>query len=78
MPKFIPELRQAWRLYSVWAFAAITTIQGSVLAFLTPAQLAAIVTGLPGWTWGELLQSVVAFLAVTGGIGRLIAQEAPN
>jgi hypothetical protein len=76
--KLIDDWRQAPRMYSIWALAAITTIQGSVLAFLSPAQLAAIVTGLPGWTYGELLQSVVAFLAVTGGIGRLIAQEVPN
>jgi len=73
--KLIENWRQAPRMYSMWALAAITTIQGSVLAFLSPEQLAAIVTGLPGWTWGELLQSAVAFLAVTGGIGRLITQD---
>jgi hypothetical protein len=76
--KLIPDWRQAPRWYSTWAFASIATIQGSLLAFLTPEQLAAIVTGLPGWTYGELLQSVVAFLAVTGGIGRLIAQGEPQ
>lgn len=72
--KLIPDWRRAPRWYSTWAFASIATIQGSLLAFLTPEQLAAIVAGLPGRTYGELLQSVVAFLAVTGGIGRLIAQ----
>jgi hypothetical protein len=70
--KIINNWRQAPRWYSVWALAAITTIQGSVLAFLTPAQLDSM--ALNGWTWGELLQSAVAFLAVTGGIGRLITQ----
>jgi hypothetical protein len=76
--RLIPDWRQAPRWYSTWAFASIATIQGSVLAFLTPEQLAAIVTSLPGWTYGELLQSVVAFLAITGGIGRLIAQGEPQ
>jgi hypothetical protein len=75
--KIIDDWRQAPRWYSVWALAAITTIQGSMLAFLSPEQLATIVTGLPGWTYGELLQSTVAFLAVTGGIGRLVTQEVP-
>jgi hypothetical protein len=70
--KLIDDWRDAPRMYSIWALAAITTIQGSVLAFLTPAQLAAV--ALSGWTWGELLQSAVAFLAITGGIGRLITQ----
>jgi hypothetical protein len=73
--KLIDNWRQAPRMYSVWALSGIATIQGSVLTFLTPEQLATIVTGLPGWTWGEVLQSAVAFLSVTGGIGRLITQE---
>lgn len=71
--RLIDDWRQAPRWYSVWALAAITTIQGSVLAFLSPEQLAAV--AVSGWTYGDLLQSVVAFLAVTGGIGRLIAQD---
>jgi len=70
--KLIPDWRAAPRMYSIWALSGIATIQGSVLAFLTPAQLESI--AFTGWTWGELLQSAVAFLAITGGIGRLVSQ----
>lgn len=76
--KLIPDWRRAPRMYSIWALAAIATIQGSVMAFLSPAHLGALVAGLPGWTYGDLLHSVVAFLAITGGIGRIITQETPK
>lgn len=72
--RLIDNWREAPRWYSTWAFAAIATIQGSVLAFLTPAQLDAFVLFYPTLTWGELVQALVAFLAITGGIGRLIYQ----
>lgn len=75
--KLIDNWRDAPRWYSTWAFASIATIQGSVLAFITPEQLAAPVLFLSGWTWGALAQAVVAFLAVTGGVGRLISQGKP-
>jgi 4-hydroxybenzoate polyprenyltransferase len=71
--KPIPDWRKAPRLYSIWALASIASIQGSVLSFLTPMQLAAM--AFSGWTWGEVAQGVVAFLAVTGGIGRLLTQD---
>lgn len=74
--KIISNWRDAPRMYSIWALSGIATIQGSVLAFLTPAQLDSI--ALAGWTWGDLLQGAVAFLAVTGGIGRLLTQEVEN
>jgi hypothetical protein len=74
--KLIPDWRRAPRMYSIWALSAIATIQGSVLAFLSPAQIDSI--ALNGWAWGEVLQGMVAFLAVTGGIGRLIAQGEPQ
>jgi|GEM_PF-5798927 len=73
--KLISNWRDAPRMYSIWALAAITTIQGGVLALLSQTQLDALVVFMPGWTWGELLQSTVAFLAITGGIGRLITQD---
>ena len=76
--KLIDNWKQAPRMYSLWAFASIATIQGSVIAFITPEQLATMVLFLPSWTWGELLQAVVAFLAVTGGIGRLVTQDLPD
>lgn len=72
--KLVENWRDAPRWYSTWAFASIATIQGSVLAFITPEQLAAPVLFYPSWTWGAASQAVVAFLAVTGGIGRLISQ----
>lgn len=71
----ISNWRDAPRWYSTWAFASIATIQASVLAFITPEQLAAPILFYPSWTWGAASQAVVAFLAVTGGIGRLISQE---
>jgi hypothetical protein len=76
--KLVDDWRDAPRMYSVWAFAAIATLQGSVIGFITPEQLAAPVLFFPAWTWGSLNQAVVAFLAVTGGIGRLIAQDLPK
>lgn len=72
----VEDWREAPRMYSMWAFASIATIQGSVLAFMTPVQLASVVLFYPSLTWGELFQAVITFLAVTGGIGRLIYQ--PN
>ena len=62
------------RMYSIWAFASIATIQGSVLAFISPEQLATAILFYPSMTWGGAVQSVVAFLAISGGIGRLIHQ----
>lgn len=72
--KLIENWRDAPRWYSTWAFASIATIQASVLAFLSSEQLAAPILFYPAWTWGAAAQAVVAFLAVTGGIGRLISQ----
>lgn len=72
--KLINDWRQAPKFYSTWAFASIATIQASVLTFITPEQLTAPILFYPSWTWGAAAQAVVAFLAVTGGIGRLISQ----
>lgn len=72
--KLLENWRDAWKWYSIWSFASIATIQGSVLAFLTADQLAAPILFMPSWTWGSAVQAVVAFLAVTGGVGRLISQ----
>jgi hypothetical protein len=72
--KLIENWREAPRMYSMWAFGSIATIQGSVLAFITPEQLSAAILFYPVMTWGGLVQAVVAFLAITGGIGRMIYQ----
>lgn len=72
--QLIENWRDAPRWYSTWAFASIATIQGSVLAFIAPEQLTAAVLFCPAMTWGGAVQAVIAFLAVTGGIGRLVAQ----
>lgn len=72
--KLIENWKNAWRWYSTWAFASIATIQASVLAFITPAQLDSAVLFYPSMTWGAVAQAVTAFLAVTGGVGRLISQ----
>lgn len=72
--KLIENWRDAPRWYSTWAFASIATIQASVLTFISEAQLAAPILFYPSWTWSQASQAVVAFLAVTGGIGRLISQ----
>lgn len=73
--ELVENWRDAPRWYSTWAFASIATIQGSVLAFITEKQLAAPVLLYPSLTWGEASQAVVAFLAVTGGVARLLSQK---
>lgn len=72
--KLIKNWRDAWKWYSVWALSASTTI-GGVTAYLTPATLATPILFYPAWTWGTLVGAVVAFLGVTGLIGRVISQE---
>jgi len=73
--KLIENWRDWPRMYSMWAFTSIATLQGSILAFISTEQLAAPVLFYPSMTWGSAFQALVAFLAITGGIGRLIAQE---
>jgi hypothetical protein len=71
----IENWREAPKFYSIWAFASIATIQGVTKGFLTLDQLASRVLFYPDWTWGGLVDAVVAFLAVTGLVGRLISQS---
>ncbi len=73
--KLIDNWRDAPRWYSTWCFASIAAIQGVTKGFITIDQLAARILFYPDWTWGGLVDAVVAFLAVTGLIGRLISQE---
>lgn len=75
--KLIGNWRQAPRMYSVQAFAAIAALQAAV-AYLTPEQLAAPILFAPGWTYGSALQASTAFLGVTGMLARLIAQDLPQ
>lgn len=70
----IHDWRRWPRMYSQWAFTTIASVQGSVLVFVTPEQLAAPALLLPG-SWGDVLASATAALAVSGFIGRLIAQD---
>lgn len=70
----VKNWRDAWKWYSVWALSASTTI-GGITAYLTPASLAAPILFYPSWTWGTLIGAVVAFLGITGLIGRVISQE---
>jgi len=76
--KLISTWRSWWRMYSEWAFAAILTIQGSIVAYLTPAQLAAPFLLYPGLTVMQFIAGVVSLLAITGGIVRLIPQDLPD
>lgn len=76
--KLIENWRDWPRMYSQRAFATIVLVQGSVLAFLTPEQLAAPVLFYPALTWGAAIQGFIALLAVTGFIGRLLSQEPPK
>lgn len=73
----VKNWRDAWKWYSVWAFGAIEIISGAggITAYLTPQMLTAKVLFFPTWTWAEVVFAILAFLAVTGGIGRLISQE---
>jgi len=75
--KLVEDWRRAWRWYSMWAFSAISIISGGsgILVHLTPTMLGAKVLFMPTWTWAEVVASVIAFLAITGGIGRLISQK---
>jgi hypothetical protein len=71
--KLVENWRDAWSWYSEWAFAGITTVAG-ITVYLTPEMLAAPILFLPDWTWAKAAAAVVAFLAVSGGIARLIPQ----
>lgn len=77
MIKLIDNWKQAPRMYSIWAFTSIATLQGSVMTFITQEQLQAPILLYPSLTYGTALQAVITFLAVTGGIGRMIAQPVP-
>lgn len=73
--KLVPNWRESVKWFSMWCFASIATIQGSVMGFITPEQLAAQILFYPDWTWATLNQAVIAALAVLGGLGRLISQS---
>jgi hypothetical protein len=73
--KLVPNWRESVKWISMWCFASIATIQGSVMGFITPDQLAAPILFYPEWTWATLNQAVIAALAVVGGLGRLISQS---
>lgn len=64
-------------MYSVQALAIIASVQGAA-AYLSPEQLASAVLFYPVWTWGGLIQSVTAFVGITGTVARLIAQDLPE
>lgn len=73
--KLIDNWRQWPKMYSTWAFGSIATIQGAA-AFLSAEILAAHVLFAPVHvTWATLISSATAFLAISGAIGRLIAQD---
>lgn len=71
----VGDWRKSFRWYSNWCFATIASIQGSVLVFVTQQQLQAKLLFYPTLTWGELVQSIIAILAVAGFILRNISQE---
>ncbi len=75
--KLVENWRDAPKWYSMWAFAAIEVIAGAggITAYLTPQMLAAKVLFVPSWTWAEVVFAVIAFLAVTGGVARMISQK---
>ncbi len=75
--KLIENWRQAPRMYSVQALAAIAALQAAA-AYLTPEQMAAPILFAPGWTYAAALQAVTAFLGITGMLARLIAQDLPE
>ena len=74
--KLIENWKQAPRMYSVQALAAITALQG-IGAYLSAEHLAAPIVFMPDWTYGAALQAATAFLGITGTISRLIAQDLP-
>lgn len=75
--KLIDNWKQAPRMYSVQALAAIAALQAAQ-AYLTAEQLAAPILFAPDWTYGSALHAVTAFLGITGLLARLIAQDLPQ
>lgn len=75
--KLVSNWRQWPRMYSQWAAAAIVAFHGSVMAYLTPEQLAAPMF-LFDYTWGQVVSGATALLAVSGFVGRLISQDLPG
>lgn len=75
--KIIDNWKQAPRMYSVQALAAIAALQAGA-AYLTPEQLASPILFAPGWTYASALQAATAFLGITGMLARLIAQDLPQ
>ena len=73
--RLVDDWRESVRWISMWCFASIATIQGSVMGFITTEQLSAPILFYPEWTWATLNQAVIAALAVLGGVGRLISQS---
>lgn len=71
--KLIDNWRQWPKMYSTWAFGSIATIQ-TATAFIAADVLAARVL-LSDYTWQGLISSATAFLAISGMVGRLIAQN---
>lgn len=74
--KLIENWKQAPRMYSVQAFAAIAAIQGMAV-YLSAEQMASPIIFLPEWTYGAAMQAATAFLGITGMVARLIAQDLP-
>ena len=73
--RLIEDWRQWPRFYSTWAFGSIATIQGGA-AFLSAEIIVMHVPLAPMHvTWATLISSVTAFLAISGAIGRILAQS---
>jgi len=72
--KLIDNWRQWPKMYSTWAFGSIATIQ-TATAFIAADVLQAQVLFFAGYTWQGLISSATAFLAISGMVGRLIAQN---
>ena len=71
--KLIDNWRQWPKMYSTWAFGSIATIQTT--AALLSAEILAAPVLLMDVTWGGLISSLTAFLAISGAVGRLISQS---
>ena len=70
--QLIDNWRQWPKMYSTWAFGSIATIQAAT-AFIAADVLAARVPFID-YTWQGLISSATAFLAISGMVGRLVAQ----
>jgi di/tricarboxylate transporter len=70
--KFVPDVRQAWRWFSMRIFAIIAVVP--VVWVGLPADIKALVPD----SWDKWIFLSITLAAVIGGIGRVTKQDLPE